>query len=379
MQAVEGVLKLPEAANLKGVEAKFLPRMCAHFHGSDLMVAAGARFNPLSLVAFRAGGQIDVRQYAWQGGLSSEELAMLRERSLAGEFDAQQDLLSRRPAESVRQLVSVGANLVLVRLCNGHALVEPSTLELETVPRSGVEQLYPLGPDRLLAGACGKYGNMAPVQLFWIFDAARIREPLVRVRSRETRNPSGRMVDGTPFPDEEGAIPLVEGIARLRGKKGADYSDASMHVASALVWGDKLYGFALALHRTGSSDHSFLRFDLPSRKLDRLEVLAKDDKTLNVTFARTGAGLLAFCDDAGLVVDLETLAVLDRAPLPKGLRLVGSDAERLILHHKRTSSLIVVKSGALALPLAGSLGALETEIASELAASRRSARATIGS
>jgi hypothetical protein len=370
MAAIESDFPLPEAAILK-VADKYKPTIVAHFHGGDLMVAIGALSNPLTLVAFRQGGKTDVVSYPHRPW-SDEVYAELREHRRANQYDGDQDWYSRDLAASPRQLLTVGDALVLVRLHGGHALIDPSTLAIETVPRSAVEQSYRFGPDTLVVGACGKYANAEPVQLFWTYDAARVREPLVRYRVREPRHPEDRIVDGTPFPDEEGDIPFAGGIARLRGTSKT--FDNSMHVASAISWQGKLFGFALGLHRSFSDEHSLIRIDFASRKVDRFRVLAKEDKTLRATFAPSAAGLIAFADKAVLMIDPETLAVTDRAPLPKGIRLVGSDEERLILHHKRGNTLFVVRNTAFAPPLGSALAAVEAEIDGVLKASRAAAK-----
>ena len=381
MAAIEADFPLPEAAILK-VADKYQPRVVAHFHGGDLMVAVGALSNPLTLVAFRQGGQTDVRSYPHRPW-TDEVFAERQERTRAGElnpFNPDQDWYSRDPAASPRQLLTVGDALVLVRLQAGHAFIDPSTLAIDTVPRSAVEQLYRFGPDTLVVGACGKYANAEPVQLFWTYDAARVREPLVRYRVREPRRPADRIVDGTPFPDEEGDIPFAGGIARLRGTR--DTSDYDMHIASAISWQGKLFGFALGLHRSFSDAHSLIRIDFASRKVDRFRALAKEDKTLRATFAPSAAGLIAFANKAVLLIDPETLAITDRAPLPKSIRPVGSDEERLIFHHKRANRLFVVRSAALVRPLGSALAAVEAEIdgvlkASRAAAKRKRARAAV--
>jgi len=84
--------------------------------------------------------------------------------------------------------------------------------------------------------------------------------------------------------------------------------------------------------------------------------------------------LIAFTDKAVLLIDPETLAFTDRAPLPKSIRLVGSDEERLIFHHKRANTLFVVRSAALVRPLGSALAAVEAEIDGVLKASRAAAK-----
>jgi len=141
-----------------------------------------------------------------------------------------------------------------------------------------------------------------------------------------------------------------------------------------MVWQGKLFGLALSLHRSFSRLHSIVRIDLASRKVDGMCALDKGDKSLRATLAPSPAGVLAFADSAVLLVHPETLAVVDRAPLPKGMDLVGSDADRLIFHHKRAKAVVVARSASLAAPLPASLAALEAEIASALQASRSAAK-----
>lgn len=120
---------------------------------------------------------------------------------------------------------------------------------------------------------------------------------------------------------------MAEGIERLRGTRSISDPD-NMHVTSAISWHDKLFGLAMGLHRS----HSVL------------------------------------------LIDPETLAITDRAPLPKGIRLVGSDEKRLVLHHKRANTLLVARSAALAPPLGSPLAAVEAEIDGIIKASRAAAK-----
>jgi hypothetical protein len=368
--AVDGIFSLPAAAVLK-VAQKDQPRMVAHFHGGDLIVAIGALRNPFTLVVFRKDGDTRVRTYPHRP-FTDEVYRETSKRKGPDDFDGFQDWLSRDLAAPPRQLVSVGDALVLVRYQGGHALIDLRAPAIEPIPRSAVEQLYLLAPDTLLVGACGYHGNTEPVQLYWAYEAARIREPLVRCWNRSTSNPHCRIVAGVPFPDEGGDIPLVAGLARLTGTNNTTHD--RMHVAAAMVWQGKLFGLALSILRSGSHDHSIVRIDLASRKVDGLCALDKGDKTLRATFAPSPAGLLAFADSAVLLVDPETLAVVDRAPLPKGMDLVGTDADRLIFHHKRAKAVVVARTASIAAPLPASLAALEAEVASALQASRAAAK-----
>jgi hypothetical protein len=366
--AVDGIFSLPEAAVLKVAKAEH-PRMVAHFHGGDLIVAVGALRNPFTLVVFRKDGDTGVRTYPHR----PYDYEVFKEMSrLAGGPDGSQDWYSRDLAAPPRQLVSVGDALILVRCQAGHALIDLHAPAIEPIPRSAVEQLYRLAPDTLLVGACGMYANAEPVQLYWVYEAARIREPLVRCWNRATREPQSRIVDGVPFPDEEGPVPLTAGMDRLRGTEKTFHN--RMHVAAAIVWQGKLFGLALNLSRPGSYGHSIVRIDLASRKVDGMCALEKGDKTLGATFAPSPAGLLTFADKAVLLVDPETLAVVDRAPLPNGMELVGSDADRLIFHHKRAKAVVVARSASIAAPLPASLAVLEAEIARALQASRAAAK-----
>ena len=368
MTAIESVFPLPEAAILKG-PAIYLPQMIAHFHGGDLFVAVGANANPMTLVAFRQGGATDVRTFPHEP-YTREVSAALGKRAGGGEFDPEQDYFSRDLSASPRQLLTIGDALVIVRLHAGHALIDPATLAIEAVPRSAVERLYAFGPGTMLAAACGKYANDEAVQLYWTVETAHLREPFLRCKNRETRVPMSGFVDGVPFPDEDGPIPLAAGIARVRGES----PNHSMHIASAIVWNGKLFGLALDLMRSGSHDHSIVRMDLASRKVDGITPLAKEDKTLDAAWAVSPAGLIAFADKAVLLIDPGTLAVVDRAPLPKGIDLVGSDADRVVLRHKRSNTLFVARSTALAPPLGAALTALAAEIDDRLKASRAAAK-----
>jgi hypothetical protein len=373
---IDGVFPLPPEAVLK-VAAKFLPHMIAHFHGGDLFVAVGAHANPMTLVAFRAGGATDVRSYP-QLEFTDEVYNALHERMRAGEldpFDGIQDWRSRDLGACPRQLLTIDDALVIVRYRAGHALIDPATLAIEVVPPSAVERMYPFAPGTMLVAAFGKYGNEERVQMFWTVEASRLREPFVRGASRSSEEGQSRWrrVDATPFPDEEGRLPLGGGIARVKGET-LNYSHEDMHVASAIVWNGKLFGLALAPRRSGSDDHSIVRLDLASRKVDGITPLAKEDKTLDAVWAPSPAGMIAFADKAVLLIDPETLAVVDRAPLPKGIELVGSDADRLVLHHKRANTLFVVRNTALATPLGPALARVQAEIDGSLKTSRGAAK-----
>lgn len=78
--------------------------------------------------------------------------------------------------------------------------------------------------------------------------------------------------------------------------------------------------------------------------------------------AQTERALLGLGERTLVRIDPASLAVIDSAELPTGVRIIGHDVTRLVALHKRSRALLVLDAGAFAGSLQDAITTLATVI-----------------
>lgn len=340
---------LPEIPALAAAE-KWRPTAVALPLGDSVIGAFGAATGPATVVRWAPGAEPVVREYP-EADYDSDEVSR---REKAGDFDASSDAYSRLLATRSRQLLAVEGKLWLVR-DNGHARLDPETLEIIPVPRSKVKWLAALPGGDVLAGSGAEYSGVEEFQRFQRCPAAMIDQPIFRTRTGLSKNPDWVLL-GQSFPAGDPESALKDAIRPLSAG-----SNAYFHAIGAAVVGGELIVSGGDMVRSGISRPSLAAIDLAKAEVTRWAPLPKDEERLTPIVA---AGTLLGVEPKQIVrIDPGSLSVADRAELPTGVRIVGHDATRIVALHKRSKSLLVLDATAFAGPLASAVAGIAAALA----------------
>jgi hypothetical protein len=349
---------LPEIPALAAVE-KWKATSVALPLGDAVIGVFGARTTATTVVRWAPGAEPLVREYPDVGFGDSKDVSR---REKAGDFDASSDVYSRLLATRPHQLLAATGQLWLVR-DNGHARLDPETLEIFPVARSQVKWLAALPGGDVLAGSGAEYSGVAEFQRLQRCPAALIDQPIFRTRTGLSKNPDWVLL-GQSFPAGEPESALVAGVRKASGGQSTYF-----HAAGAAVVGGDLIVSGGDMVRAGTSRPALAAIDLEKAEVTRWARLPKDEEPL-VPIAT--AGVLLGVEAKQIVrLDPAALAIVDRAELPAGVRIIGHDATRLVAVHKRSKSLLVLDAAAFAGPLADAVAG----IAAALVKSKAKARA----
>lgn len=198
---------------------KWLPTAVALPCADTVLAAFGANTLPMTVV--RAGADVVVREYPAVDTLEflDANRTAITTREKAGDFDASADVWSRLHASRVLQRVVVAGAPWLVR-ANGHARLDPVTLDVTPVPRSAVRWLVALPGGELLAGAGAEYTSSDAFQRFVRGPNTLLDDPIFRSRTQLTGN-SDWVFAGTTLPVGNPATAFTAGVKALGVGGGA--------------------------------------------------------------------------------------------------------------------------------------------------------------
>lgn len=336
---------LPPIPALSAPE-KLGPNAVALPFGDAVLAVFGARMTPTTIIKW-SGETAEHREYPYVAidfsAVSKREAARDPE-----DFDPLSDVASANVADRPLAMVAADGRAWVVREY-GHAEIDLATLDVRPVRRSQVKWLVPLDNGDVLAASGAQYSSINDFQRFVRVPARELDQPLIRTRTGLNGNSDWRTI-GTTFPAGEAATAFTEGVHAITSRGSSHF-----HASSAVQHRDEVIVSGHEHHRSGTSGAALVAIDLASEKVVRVTPLTHDERLEVIS---THGWLIGVGDKSIARIEPSTLALTETAALPTGFRIIGHDAQRLVVLHRRSKTVLVVASETLSGSLDAFAGAL---------------------